>query len=108
MLKNHIRRLGWILGLMIVSVAVAVPHKWRVEDPSLARSMLAQGGRLVADYGSFQILETDQAPAAGAGPAGAQLEDNLNLIRLNARVLDTRDSAMQSLRRPVAALPGRS
>ena len=107
MLNNHIRRFGWIFGLMIVSVAVAGPHKWRVSDPALARSIVARGGRLIADYGSFQILESDQGPVAGAGLEGAQLEDDLDLIQLNARVLDTRDAGVQALRKSVAPFAGK-
>ena len=107
MLTIHIRRLGWILGLTLACVAVAGPHKWRVSDPAVARSILAQGGSLVADYGSFQILESDSELIVGVGREGAELEDGLDLIHLNARVLNARDAGLQALRKPVTPFEGK-
>ncbi len=107
MLKNVIRRLGWIFMATIASVALAESHKLRVNDPALAKSLIAQGGRLVADYGSFQVLESDIVPPGGTGSQGSQLADDLNLIQLNARVLDTRKPEIQASRRAVAPFSGK-
>src|SRR5262245_56570377 len=45
--------------------------KIRVTEPSLGRSLTDAGGRLVADYGGFQVLAVDPATAAAlAGQEG--------------------------------------
>src|SRR5690349_1246756 len=38
-------------------VVSAARHKIQVQDPALAAQLAAQGGRLVADYGGFQVYE---------------------------------------------------
>jgi subtilisin-like proprotein convertase family protein len=107
MLKNFIHRLGWVFLATIAGVAMAESHKLHVNDPALAKSFIAQGSRLIADYGSFQLLESDSLPTEGAGSTGVQLEDDLNFVQLNARVLDTRKPEAQASRRPVAPFAGR-
>ena len=34
-------------------------HKLQVQDPAVAARIVADGGRLLADYGSYQLYETD-------------------------------------------------
>jgi hypothetical protein len=46
--------------------AFARPHKVRVSDPAAAAELKAQGARLLADYGSFQLFETVAAPTTAA------------------------------------------
>ena len=49
------------------------PHKWRVNDPDLAKTLIANGGKLVADYGSFQLIQADD-------PALTNLDSSRNRV----------------------------
>src|SRR4029453_18568646 len=77
-------------------LAVGAPHKVRVSDPAIAASLEAQSARLVAGYGGFLLLEAGFEAAA----AGVEVVDDFDVIHLNARPLNTRDAAVQALRRP--------
>jgi hypothetical protein len=101
---NVIRQLGWIPAVMVASLALGAPHKWLVSDPAVAQKLVAEGATLVADYGSFQILEGNTTP--GAGDPRAEPADALDSIYLRVRRLDTRKPEIQSLRKPVAAFAG--
>src|ERR1017187_3608480 len=57
-----VARFAGLAFVLIAGTALAAPHKLRVSDPSLARSLIEKGGRLVADYGAFQIVEAGPAP----------------------------------------------
>jgi subtilisin-like proprotein convertase family protein len=103
-LQKHILPV-WMILFMVAGGASAETHKLRVSDPALAQSLVARGGRLVADYGSFQIIESDTVPTAGSGQA--ELADDLNLIRLNAGMLDTRKPEVQALRKSAASFTGK-
>ena len=107
MLKNLMRRFGWVFAAMMAGVACAGTHKWRVSDPAVAQSLVARGGRIIADYGSFQILESEAPPPGGANSDKALLADDLDLIHLNARVLNTRKPEAQAARGTVAAFSGK-
>ena len=83
-------------------------RKLRVSDPRLVRELQAQGGRLLADYGSYALVEVD----AAAAPALLQddrieVRDEENLILLNARSIDTTADEASTLREPTEALAGR-
>lgn len=92
---------------LIAGDALAAPHKLRVSDSSLTQSLIEQGGRLVADYGAFQIVETDSALAQGGPDSRVESVDEFNFIRLNARSLDTRTPQMQSLRHAILPSAGK-
>jgi uncharacterized repeat protein (TIGR01451 family) len=68
-------------------------HKLQVNDPALAARLLANGARLIADYGAFQLLETSEYSAELQTNSQVELRDSHNLIRLNAAILDTTPSA---------------
>ena len=107
------------LALMLCLTAVTVPraaaeaasrpHKLRVNDPETAAALLAQGARLVADYGSFKLLETDEATVQqlAVRPAAAEPADDWNTIHLNARALDTTTTEVKALRQATAAFTGK-
>ena len=105
MMPIWLRPLLLIGVLLIAAAAYSAPHKVRVNDPKLARELLARGGRLVADYGGFELVETDEVPPAAG--SRAQLADHLNFILLNARPLDTRKPEIQALRQPAGAFAGK-
>lgn len=80
-------------------------HKVQVHDGITAQAVVEQGGRLVADYGSFQIYDVPKN--AGNLPISAQVRDSYNSILLNAAHLDTSTAAIQSLRKTVGAFEGK-
>ncbi|MEJ0089882.1 MAG: S8 family serine peptidase [Limisphaerales bacterium] len=77
-----------------------------MNDPATAASLLARGGKVIADYGSFQLLELD-TPALLSMPDGAKVEDESDVIELNAVHLNTRDAAVQAQRKALAAFTGK-
>src|SRR5688572_13181126 len=60
-------------------------RKLRVADADLARLVTGAGGRLVADYGSFRIVEVDEATATAlaAAHAAAEILHDHDVIMLN-------------------------
>ena len=74
-------------------------HKLSVHDRHLAESFKSRGARVVADYGSFVLLEANDALANSvAGNASAEIVDYNNLILLNARRINTTTPHTQSIR----------
>ncbi len=74
-----------------------------VSDPAAATALLAKGGRLVADYGSFQVME-----AEASGPTNhIEFRDDFNFIQLNARPLDTRVAALRASMSSPGAFAGK-
>src|ERR1041385_7667557 len=90
-----LRNLVWWCVLLIAAQALAANHKLRVTDPALAKTLVDRGGKLVADYGAFQLIETDDATPANRNDRRAENVDDLNVIHLNARPLDTRDPQLK-------------
>ena len=96
-----------IAALLIVGefLAAAPPRrratrKVRVGDPAVARELLDSGARLLADYGSFQILEADPARVAPLIHAGrAEARDEEDLVLLSSRPLDTQGEDGRALAR---------
>ncbi|MGO8765724.1 MAG: S8 family serine peptidase [Limisphaerales bacterium] len=86
--------------------AWAAPHKLRVTDPALTQSMLAQGARLIADYGGFQLVEADDSIATNFISPKIEPEDDYNQIKLNAATLDTTTAEIRALRRPIGNFSG--
>jgi len=93
--------------MLMASIAAADPHRFRVDNPALAESLVQQGARLVANYGSFQIVESDQALAIKPGDPRVQSVDDFNFIELSAKRLDTRAPEIRSLSKTNAAFTGR-
>jgi len=76
-----------------------VAHKVQTSDPAAARAIIAAGGRLIADYGGYQLF-------AAAQTNGLQVRDDYNLILLNAARLDTSMPETQALRQPAGNFAG--
>ena len=91
----------------MATAALAGPHKLRVTDRALADSLIAQGGKLLGDYKSFELIEVEEAPAAKIADGRAQLVDSYNSIQLNAKSLDTRTPEIQALRKSSGTFAGR-
>ena len=96
-----------VTALPAAQSALARPHKLKVHDPALAASLLAQGGRLIAEYGSFQLIESADASPAGAKASSLESADEFDLIQLNAGHLDTRAPEVTALRKTVGNFKGR-
>jgi hypothetical protein len=75
-------------------------HKVQTSDPAAARAIVAAGGRLIADYGGYQLFEATQIN-------GLQVRDEYNLILLNAARLDTSTPETQALRQPAGSFAGK-
>src|SRR5215831_20209066 len=86
----------------------AAPHKLRVDDRTVARSLADRGGKIIGDYGSFTVLEADDALLTGANSNHLEVADDWNLIRLNAREMDTSVPQVKALRKARGAFAGRN
>lgn len=92
------RFLAACLLLMVVSPGLAAAHKVRVKDPALAQELLNKGGKLVADYGSFQVIETDEPRPADDRADRAQITNDSDELELNTGRINTRSPAVKALR----------
>jgi uncharacterized repeat protein (TIGR01451 family) len=89
------------------SQAAEALRKVRSESPSATAQLQQQGARLVADYGSFQILTAPPATVAPFAAAGTVVPaDNLDVIELNAGPLRTSRSQVQALRQTLSTFKG--
>jgi subtilisin-like proprotein convertase family protein len=83
-------------------------HKITVSDPKIVEALKAQGGRVVADYGSFVLMEGSDAVASSLdGSGAAQVVDENNLVLLNAGAIDTSTDAVQSRRTGITPTAGK-
>lgn len=82
-------------------------HRLQVSDESLARQIEADGGRLLADYGTSKLYQTPRLNPSVLNQPRTELRDNYNFIRLNAEKLDTRTPGTQSQRQARGAFSGR-
>ena len=77
------------MAVLLAQAVSAAPHKVRVSDSAVTASLLARNAKLVSDYGSFQLLEVEDGLLAAVPDSRAEIVDDFNFIRLNARALDT-------------------
>src|ERR1044071_7294002 len=82
-------------------------HKVQVTDATVARQLVAEGGRLVADYGSFQLYDVPSVSTEVLARPGAQSRDEYNFITLKAGHLDTRQPEVQALRKSIGTFTGK-
>lgn len=70
-------------------------HKIELRDEELVRHVLEEGGRVIADYGSYKLLEVNSDIARVIGNNDkVEFRDEYNLIMLNAGELDTTDEKL--------------
>jgi len=105
--KNPIRLSIVFLLFALGYSGQAAPHKLRVEDPVLAKELVAQGATVIGDYGAFTVVNADDALLANGVSNRVEMADDWNLVRLNARVLDTRAPATKALRQPRGSFNGK-
>ena len=78
-------------------------HKVQVSDKETGARLEAQGARLIGDYSSFLVYETDSALTNSlASDKDVQVRDEDNVVQLNSGAIDTTRSEAQALRRPGA------
>jgi len=110
----------WLAPALLAAALLAAPiwgvagqpteplRKLRVESATVAAELQRQGARLVADYGSYQILAAVPATAARlAADASVTPADDLDVIELNSGPLRTTQAEVQALRQAVAPFVGR-
>jgi len=79
-------------------------HKLRVTDRGAVKDIEARGGRLIADYDSFAVVEVNRETAMEMTESGrAQGGDDYNLILLNAGAIDTSSVEKESMSAQSAA-----
>ena len=88
----------WIAFLLLTCSVQA--HKVQVSDPSRASAIIVRGGRLLADYGGYQLLESGETN-------GLIVRDAYNSILLRAGPLDTSLPQTQALRHAAESFPGK-
>ena len=92
---------------MFAGAARSAPHKLRVGDPELAQSLVARGGKLIADYGGFQLIEADDSILTNLDTRRVEREDDFDEIKLNAKILNTRNAQVQALRKSSGNFSGK-
>jgi uncharacterized repeat protein (TIGR01451 family) len=107
MLKHTTSLFVLLAVLSGAGVASAQTHKLRVNDPAVAKALIDRGGKLIADYGGFQLIETSETPAVGRETGRIQNEDRSDIIELNVRHLNTRAPEIRALRRAAGAFTGK-
>ncbi|HTA94517.1 MAG TPA: S8 family serine peptidase, partial [Verrucomicrobiae bacterium] len=98
-----------IFSVLFLSAASsqAAPHKLRVSDPALAQSLVARGGKLIADYGGFQLVEADDSVLANLDESRVERQDDFDEIKLNAKSLNTRTPEIRALRKSAGNFSGK-
>lgn len=90
LLSNPGLSLAQLPAVVPVSAGSEVRHYLQViKDPIIENEILAGGGRLVADYGSFQVFIVAQISAALASNPMVEVRDDNGIIFLNSGKLDT-------------------
>ncbi|HEV2394056.1 MAG TPA: S8 family serine peptidase [Verrucomicrobiae bacterium] len=102
--------------LLLAGAVLLDPHAWAdsvsshkvvVRNPAVGAQIAAQGGRLIADYGSSQLYEVQQLSPVLAATPQAEVHDEYNFILLNAARLDTRRAEVKALHKPAGSFAGK-
>jgi hypothetical protein len=106
---TNLRRASAILIFLLLfsGVARSAPHKLRVTDSALAKSLVARGGKLIADYGGFQLVEADDSIFTNLDENRVERQDDFDEIKLNAKLLNTRASEIMALRKSAGNFSGK-
>lgn len=112
--RQRERRFGIVMILAafaifasVVPGAAAPVNKVRVKDRALAQQLLKRGGKLIADYGSFQIIATEEAVGKNQYRGRAQSEAAADFIELNARRINTRSPDARTMTKARGTFSGR-
>jgi hypothetical protein len=97
--------LAWFGVLAAPDTATA--HKIQVRDSSTAALIVSDGGRLLADYGSYQLYQVDQVRTGLVQSGAVEVRDDCNLIRLNAATIDTSTATVPTARQQISSVHGK-
>jgi hypothetical protein len=95
--------LSFLASAVLPLPANGATQKMEVRESATASALLAKGGRLIADYGSFQIIEAEQSGQTNR----AEIRDDFNFIELNAGRLDTRTAEARASMAAAATFAGK-
>ncbi len=74
-------------------------HKVQVSDRALIEDLKARGHRLIADYGTYALVEVDAQTAKSLrDKPGVERRDEYNLVMLNTGALDTTRPEIKALK----------
>jgi hypothetical protein len=82
-------------------------HKIKVRNAALAQKILAAGGSLIADYGSYQLYDASDLAADLATNNAVEIHDEYNVVMLNAKHLDTTQPETKALRHRMGSFKGK-
>src|SRR5438128_11089294 len=97
-----------ILGLLALRLSLpAYADLLQVNDANVAARVAQQGGRLIADYGKYQLFESGKVETAWVATGQVAGREEYHFIRLNAGPLDTRKPEIKALRAAVGNFEGK-
>lgn len=95
------------LILALAALPALAAHRIQVTDAALGRQLASQGGRLLADYGGWQLYEVQQIPPGLLNSAQVENRDHYDVIQLNAGPIDTTTVQSRALRKARGPFSGR-
>jgi uncharacterized repeat protein (TIGR01451 family) len=105
-IMNWSRLAGVLAGFILCTGELSeAAQKVRVKNPAVREELLRQGGRVLADYESFQLIEVEAGAAAVIDQPLTERETDE--LKLNTTVIKTRSAAAIELRKPRGNFPGR-
>lgn len=104
LLSSSVAASGAAGGGQPISLAT---HKIEVHTPALRAKLEAQGAKLIADYGSYQLYEAAQIAPDVLNQPGIESRDQYNIIELHAAPLDTSKPEVQALRKTAGSFSGK-
>jgi uncharacterized repeat protein (TIGR01451 family) len=96
--------LAVLLCTILAQTTVGAPQKIRVQDRDQAKEFIQQGGKLIGDYGAFQVIETPDVQNVRR-----KFSDSLegsDVIELNSKRLNTRAAETRALRNKRGSFSG--
>ncbi|NUL81648.1 MAG: S8 family serine peptidase [Armatimonadetes bacterium] len=83
-------------------------HKFLSKTPEASREILDAGGRMLDDYGSFQLFEVSTELARQLiGRPSIELRDDMNVVYLNVEQIDTTIPSGQKYRSQIEGFDGK-
>ncbi len=92
---------------LLTSAAPAAPRKVRVPDPAAAQELLSRGGKLIADYEGFQLIEVAESTAVLQPTRRPTVELPGDTIELQSVRIDTRSAEARMMRKKRGSFVGR-
>lgn len=78
-----------------------------VRDRAMIPILTASGGKVLADYGTFVVIESANKRADLAVAKGTEVREDMDRIALNVGPILTKSAEAQAARQPVAAFSGK-